>query len=147
MRLTSDHDIAKLLSSTQTIALVGASDNPQAASNRVMAFLIAEGYEVFPVNPRLAGQSLFRQTVVAELHEIVAPIDLVDIFRRKEDVVSVVQAAINCRAKAVWLQLGLNVSEAEILTNQHGIACVMDRCPKQDIPRLRKLGLLPRLHP
>ena len=84
MPLESDADIRSLLEQTRSIALVGASANPERPSHRVMGKLIAHGYRVIPVNPGLAGQELMGQRVVARLAEA-GQVDLVDIFRRSED--------------------------------------------------------------
>lgn len=137
-----DHEMAELLKKTRTIALVGASNKPDRDSHKVMAFLIGCGYDLYPVNPGLAGQSLLGREVYARLGDIPVQTDLVDIFRRKEDVLAVVEEAIACGAKAVWLQQGLDIPEAAERAAAHNMPCIMDKCPKQEIPRLRSLGLL-----
>jgi predicted CoA-binding protein len=136
MPLTSDQDIAKLLSETRFIALVGASDRPGRASNGVMQFLQKRGYRVFPVNPQLAGQEIHGQRVYASLAEIEEPIDMVDIFRRPMAAGEAVDEAIAIGAKSVWLQLGVINEEAAERAEAAGLQVVMDRCPAIDIPRL-----------
>ena len=103
--LTADTEIAHLLETTRTIALVGASDRPERAAHEVMGVLLAHGYHVIPVNPLLAGQVILGQKVVATLADVAVPIDMVDVFRRSEFVAEVVEAAIAAGAKAVWTQL------------------------------------------
>lgn len=139
MALTSDTDIRTLLQETRTIALVGASDKEARDSNRVMKFLLGQGYQVIPVNPGLAGKAIHGQMVVASLAESGAPVDLVDIFRNSEAAGPVVDEAIAAGAKAVWMQLGIINTAAAARAEAAGLKVVMDRCPKIDIPRL---GLL-----
>ena len=139
MPLTTDPEIRALLERTRTIALVGASANEERASNRVMKFLLEQGYDVIPVNPGMTGETLHGQTVAASLAEIDRPIDLVDIFRRAEDVPPVVADAIAVQAKAVWMQLGIVNDAAAATAEAAGLAVVMDRCPKIEIPRLGML--------
>ena len=136
--LTADTDIAHLLETTRTIALVGASDRPDRAAHEVMAMLLAHGYHVIPVNPALAGQTIHGQTVVATLADVAEPIDMVDVFRRSEFVAEVVDDAIAVGAKAVWTQLGVIDLDAATRAEAAGLAVVMDRCPKIEI---RRLGL------
>jgi uncharacterized protein len=136
--LTSDTDIARLLETVQTIALVGASDRPDRAAFEVMGALLAHGYHVIPVNPALAGQAIHGQTVVATLADIAAPIDMVDVFRRSEFVAGVVDEAIAAGAKAVWTQLGVTDPVAAARAEAAGLDVVMDRCPKIE---LRRLGI------
>lgn len=135
MPLEADADIRSLLEQTRSIALVGASANPERPSHRVMGKLIAHGYRVIPVNPGLAGQELLGQRVVASLAEA-GPVDLVDIFRRSEDAGQVVDEAIATGARAVWMQLGVINPEAAARAEAAGLAVVMDRCPAIEIPRL-----------
>jgi predicted CoA-binding protein len=136
MPLSSDQDIAHLLSRVRYIALVGASDRPGRASNGVMRFLQNHGYRVFPVNPQLAGQQLHGETVYASLADIEEPIDMVDIFRRPIAAGEAVDEAIAIGAKSVWLQLGVINEEAAKRAEAAGLDVVMDRCPAIDIPRL-----------
>ncbi|MGE4429487.1 MAG: CoA-binding protein [Sphingobium sp.] len=140
MPLSTDREIADLLSSVRTIALVGASDRVGRPSNGVMHFLLAQGYRVIPVNPVLAGKTLHGQTVVAHLSDIGEPIDMVDIFRNSEAAGEVVDEAISVGAKTVWMQLGVINPPAADRAEAAGLAVVMDRCPAIDIPRL---GLSP----
>ncbi len=135
MPLTRDEDIAQLLTEARTIALVGASDRSDRASHGVMKFLLAQGYQVTPVNPVLAGQDLLGKTVVGTLAEA-GPVDLVDIFRNSEAAGPIVDEAIELGAKAVWMQLGVINPEAAARAEAAGLKVVMDHCPKIEIPRL-----------
>ncbi len=116
--------------------MVGASDRPERASHGVMQFLLAQGYRVIPVNPQIAGTTLFGQPVVASLDAIAEPIDLVDIFRNSEAAGVVVDQAIAAGAKAVWMQLDVINQAAAARAEAAGLSVVMDRCPKIEIPRL-----------
>ena len=134
--LTSDKDIAALLQETRSIAVVGASPKDSRPSNEVMRFLLTQGYEVFPINPGHAGETIHGQRVYASLADLPAPPDMVDIFRRSEDVGPVVDDAIACGAKSVWMQLDIINEEAAARAEAAGLKVVMDRCPKIEIPRL-----------
>lgn len=132
----SDKTIADVLTSTKTIALVGASDNPGRPSYGVMAYLLSQGYQVTPVSPKLAGTQLLGQTVYAELADIPYPIDMVDVFRNAGAAWGVAQEAIAIGAKSLWLQIGVINEQAAVLAAEAGLKVVMDRCPKIEIPRL-----------
>ena len=143
MPLESDQEIAELLSSTRRIALVGASAKPERASNRILKFLLEQGYEVIPVNPALDGQSLHEVPVVGSLADREGKIDLVDIFRNSQAAGDVVDEAIGAGAKTIWMQLGVINEAAAARASAAGLQVVMDRCPKIEIPRL---GLLKEPH-
>lgn len=132
----TEQEIKTILQQVKSIALVGASDKPHRASYGVMAYLLAQGYQVIPVSPKLAGQKLLEQKVYATLADIPQPIDMVDVFRNSEAAFGVAEEAIAIKAKVLWLQLGVINEEAEKLATEAGLKVVMDRCPKIDIPRL-----------
>lgn len=132
----TEQEIKTILQQVKSIALVGASDKPHRASYGVMAYLLAQGYQVIPVSPKLAGQKLLEQKVYATLADIPQPIDMVDVFRNSEAAYGVAEEAIAIKAKVLWLQLGVINEEAEKLATEAGLKVVMDRCPKLDIPRL-----------
>jgi len=136
MPLTADEDIAELLQSARTVAMVGASDRPDRPSNRVMKFLQGQGYRVIPVNPQITGEHVHGEYVWRELSQIGEPIDIVDIFRRPIAAGEAVDEAIAVGAKAVWLQLGVINEDAARRAEAAGLKVVMDRCPAIEIPRL-----------
>ncbi len=131
-----DKKIAEVLTTSKTIALVGASDNPARPSYRVMQYLLAQGYRVIPVSPKLAGQMLLGQPVWGSLAEVPEKIDMVDVFRNSEAAWGVAQEAIAAGAKVLWLQLGVINEAAAVLAAEAGLVVIMDRCPKIEIPRL-----------
>jgi hypothetical protein len=134
----TDADIARILNTVRTIAVVGWSPKPDRPSHGVARFLAAQGYRVIPVNPGVAGQAALGTTVRATLADIAEPVDMVDIFRRSEEVGPVVEAALALPGlQAIWMQLGVANEAAAQAARTRGIAVVMDRCPAIEIPRLR----------
>jgi predicted CoA-binding protein len=136
MPLRDDDEIAQLLTSARTIAMVGASDRPDRPSHGVMKFLQDRGYRVLPVNPTITGEHVHGEYVWRELSQIGVPIDIVDIFRRPEAAGEAVDDAIKVGAKAVWMQLGVINVEAAERAEAAGLKVVMNRCPKIEILRL-----------
>lgn len=119
--------------STRTIALIGASNKPERASNGVMKFLLSKGYTVYPVNPGLHGQEIHGQPVYVSLAECPEPVDMVDIFRNTADAALVIDEVIALRhrlqIKTIWCQLGVTPHEAAKRAQAAGLTVVMDKCP------------------
>ncbi len=135
MPMTSDDALRELLSEARVIALVGISDSPLRPSNEVMAALQAHGYRVYPVNPRITGEHVHGEYIWRELAQIGEPIDIVNIFRKSEDVTPVVDEAIAIGAKAIWMQLGIRNAAAAAKAERAGLKVVEDRCLKIDLAR------------
>lgn len=122
----SDDELRAILTRARTIAMVGASSNPDKPSFRIFQQLLAAGYHVIPVNPR--ETEVHGQRAVASLADIDEPIDIVDVFRRSEDTPAIAREAIAANAKVVWLQLGVTSDEAAALASAAGLTVIMDKC-------------------
>lgn len=134
MLITTDNDLKRLFETVRTIAVVGCSPKPERPGHYVAKYLQDLGYRVIPVNP---GQTeILGEKCYASLRDIPEPVDLVDCFRRAEDIPPVVEDAIAIGAKFVWMQLGIVNEAAAQRAMAAGIEVVMDRCPKIDYPRL-----------
>jgi uncharacterized protein len=120
-------DAADLLRNARTIALVGASPNPDRPSHGVMRYLLGAGYKVIPVRPRDCDEVL-GIPCVSSLAEIEEPIDLVDVFRRAEDAPDHAREAVAVGAKAFWLQLGLVSPQARAICENAGVPYVENAC-------------------
>ncbi len=133
-----DETIAGFLSGARTIALVGASPKPERPANSVMGYLLAVGYHVVPINPGHAGGTILGQPVYRRLRDVPEPIDLVDIFRRRDALPGIVDAALalDPRPKVIWMQLGLVDEAAAAKAEAAGVAVVMDRCTRIEHARL-----------
>ncbi|MEM4728193.1 MAG: CoA-binding protein [Thermoplasmata archaeon] len=110
----------------RTVAVVGASDKPGRPSHRVTFYLIRAGFEVYPVNPTI--KEVGGRGTYPDLRSVPVPIDVVDIFRRPESILPVVEEAISVGAKAIWMQEGIVNEEAAARARVAGLAVVMDRC-------------------
>jgi uncharacterized protein len=127
---TDNADIPALLRATRRIAVVGISDKPHRASHEVAAYLQRAGYTIVPVNPLLT--EVLGQPCYPDLLSIPGGVDLVNVFRRPDEIEPVVTQALAIGANALWLQLGV-VNEAEATrARQGGMHVVMDRCIKID---------------
>ncbi len=122
--------IREILQNIKVIAVIGLSPKSNRPSNLVARYLLDAGYTVIPVNP---GQNeILGQKCYASLDEVPDTVDLIDIFRRPEDVLPVVESAVRRNIKYIWLQLGIVNNEAAVVARDHGCEVVMDRCIKID---------------
>lgn len=131
-----DAVIRRILLDVKRIAMVGASANDMRPSYFAMLYLQNKGYLVDPVNPRYAGDKILGRTVYPSLEALPEPPDMVQVFRRSEDVPPIAEAAIAKGAKVLWLQLGVRHDEAAKQAAAAGLDVVMDRCPKIEHGRL-----------
>lgn len=129
-----DGTAAEVLRGYRTVAVVGISSRPDRPSHEVAAYLKGQGYRIIPVNPR-EGEVL-GERAYPDLRSVPEPVEVVDIFRRPEDVPPVVEEAIAIGAKAVWMQEGIVHQEAARRAREAGLAVVMDRCMKKEHQRL-----------
>ena len=111
---------------TRTIAVVGASGDPEKAGYRIPAYLQRQGYRIRPVSPR--GGELLGEPVATSLAEVDCPIDVVDVFRPSEEAADIARQAVAVGAKVLWLQVGVVNEEARRLAEDAGLTVVMDRC-------------------
>lgn len=118
--------IEEIVRQAKTIAVVGLSPNPERASYEVTSYLKGQGYRIIPVNPTVA--EVLGEKSYPDLKSIPEPVDVVDIFRRAEDVPPIVEQAIAIGAKAVWMQLGIVNEAAAQRAREAGLGVVMDRC-------------------
>jgi uncharacterized protein len=134
----TDSEITQLLRQCKTIAVVGLSDNPLRPSYTTALYMQQQGYRIVPVNPK--GGEILGETCFKSLGQIPFPIDIVNVFRRTEDVLPIAQEAVQngtrLGVKCVWQQLGIDNEEAAALVRQAGVASVMDRCIKIEHARL-----------
>jgi predicted CoA-binding protein len=130
----SDAELERLLTSTRTIAMVGASSNPERPSYGVFSRLVRAGYRVIPVNPRetvVQGERAY-----PSLTAVPEPIDLVDVFRRPEATPPIADEAVRVGAKVLWLQLGIVNEDAAARARAGGLIVVMDACLAVVVARL-----------
>ncbi len=130
MNKSEGDSIRQILAECRTIAVVGASSNPARASNHVASYMKAQGYRVIPVNPN--EQTVIGEPAYPSLTAVPGSIDLVDIFRKSEDVLPIVEEAIARGAKAIWMQEGVINEAAAQLAREAGLTVVMDRCWLKD---------------
>jgi predicted CoA-binding protein len=119
-------EITELLKRAKTIAVVGLSDSPLRPSHGVAAYMQTQGYRIIPVNPAIKGA--LGEKAVGALSEIQEKIDIVDVFRRPENVPEIVDEAIRLGVPAIWLQEGVIHEEAAAKARKAGIFVVMDKC-------------------
>ena len=123
-----DSDLRKLFKTCRVIAVVGLSDRPERPSFGVAQYMQAQGYRIIPVNPN--AQEILGEKCYASLLDIAHPIDMVNVFRRSEDVLPIAQQAVQIGAKCLWQQIGVMNEEADALAQSHRLISVMDRCLK-----------------
>ena len=131
----SDEYLKDILQSVKTIAMVGASPDPTKFSYGVLRVLHETGYEMIPVNPRPDVTEIRGLKVFNSLAEIDRPVDMVEVFRRPEDLLGIAQEAVAIGAKILWGQIGVRNDEAARLAEDAGLQVVMDRCPKIELFR------------
>ncbi|MGB8983894.1 MAG: CoA-binding protein [Anaerolineales bacterium] len=132
--MNNDQMLKEILQSTRTIASVGLSSNPEKASYSVAQYLKSQGYRVIPVNPTVS--EVLGETSYPDLASVPEKIDVVQVFRKPEDVPPVVEGAIQAGAKVVWMQEGIVNEEAAQTARAAGLQVVMDACMRETHKRL-----------
>tara|TARA_Y100001935_G_scaffold195111_1_gene163188 strand:+ start:1137 stop:1544 length:408 start_codon:yes stop_codon:yes gene_type:complete len=125
------NNFRSILGNVETIAVVGASSKPDKDSYKVMKFLQDFGFRIFPVNPNIHNTRILGQECFPDLSTIKERIDMVDVFRAKEHILSIAKEAVEIKAKIFWTQEGLYCEEAETIANNAGLKVIMDQCPKK----------------
>ena len=130
--------LRQILATSKTIAVVGLSNKPDRPSYAIPAYLQQQGYRIIPVNPNLT--EVLGEKAYASVRDIPEPIDVVEVFRRAEDVPPIVEDAIAKGAKVVWMQLGIVNEEAAARAKAAGLQVVMDTCMGATHRLLRSRG-------
>jgi predicted CoA-binding protein len=130
-----DEVLRRLLTEARSIAVVGASSNPERPSHGIFGRLLAAGYRVLPVNPN--ETSVQGQPALASLRAVSGGVDIVNVFRRPEVAPDVARDAVAIGARVLWLQSGIRSEEAAAIATAAGLSVVMDECIGVAISRLR----------
>ena len=131
----SDDYLQDILSSVKTIAMVGASPDKTKFSYGVLRVLHETGYDMIPVNPRPGLKEIRNLKVYSSLDKIDRSVDMVEVFRKPEDLFGIAEEAIAIGAKVLWGQIGVINYEAARLAEEAGLKVVMNRCPKIELFR------------
>ena len=142
--IIEDELIKKTLASAKVIAMVGVSSVKKEVSQNlkrrpsiiVMKYLQEFGYRVIPVNPFSAGKEIHGETIVAKLEDIKLSVDIVDVFRPSIEAPTFAEETVKIKAKALWLQYGIQNQEAKKIVNSANILYIENKCIKQEYQRL-----------
>ncbi|BAI81131.1 conserved hypothetical protein [Deferribacter desulfuricans SSM1] len=132
--MITDDFLKKFLQEAKNIVIVGASNNPERASNGIMKFLMKKGYNCYPVNPN--EEEVLGVKAYKSISDVPVTPDIVDVFRRSEFAPEIVKEAIKKGAKFIWLQEEVYSEEAKRLADEAGIPIVMDKCIFKEFMRL-----------
>ena len=134
--IAQDSDIKAVLESSKSIVVLGLSPKPERDSYRVAGYLKENGYQIIPVRP--AQKTILGEKAYKSLAEIEKPVDIIDVFRRPDQVMAHAKEAVRLKPKVFWMQQGIENFEAALFLNANGIDVVMNRCIKVDHGRLIK---------
>ncbi len=143
--MIDDNLIKQTLDSAKTIAVIGAStvkEGEAVSKTRlkpsiiVMKYLLEFGYKVIPINPFSEGKKVHGETIVGKLEDVSIPIDIVNVFRPSKEAPEIAEQTAKIGAKVLWLQFGIQNTEAEKISKSAGITCIMNKCIKQEYQRL-----------
>lgn len=124
--MPTDDELRAIYADTKTIAVVGASSDPDKPAHSIPAYLQSQGFRIIPVSPK--GGELFGEEVATSLVEIEGPVDVVDVFRPAEEAPGIAREATDIGAKVLWLQAGISSDEAAEIAKSAGLRVVMDMC-------------------
>lgn len=124
--MPSDDELRAIYADTKTIAVVGASGDPEKPGHTIPAYLQRQGFRIIPVSPK--GGELFGERVYSSLAEIPEPVDLVDVFRPAAETPAIAAQAAAIGARVLWLQAGIYSEEAAAIAKSEGLTVVMDMC-------------------
>ncbi len=131
-----DDKIKELFISSRVIALVGASNDKEKDSNKVMRFLQRAGYKVIPVNPTCINNFIHGEKVYGSLTDIKQKVDIVDVFRPSEEAEEIANQTIKIGANALWLQLNIKSDKAKDLVMKNKIYYISNKCTKIEFEKL-----------
>jgi len=131
-----DDKIKELFISSRVIALVGASNDKEKDSNKVMRFLQRAGYKVIPVNPTCINNFIHGEKVYGSLTDIEQKVDIVDVFRPSEEAEEIANQTIKIGANALWLQLNIKSDKAKDLVMKNKIYYISNKCTKIEFEKL-----------
>ncbi|MDA0237371.1 MAG: CoA-binding protein [Proteobacteria bacterium] len=130
------NELRLILRESKTIAVVGLSANWYRPSYFAAKYMQEHGYKIIPVNPAYEGQEVLGERCYASLSDIDGSVDIVDCFRKSEDIEPIAEQAVAIGAKVLWLQLGVRNEEASRIAEKAGMTYVHDRCVKIEHGRL-----------
>ncbi len=138
--VNSEAELKKILGDAKVIAVVGLSAKPDRDSNKVACYLKENGYRIIPVNP--VEDEILGEKVVRSLDDIDVPVDIVNVFRKPDQVMPHAEEAVRNGAKVFWMQLGIENSDAAEFLNENGLDVIMNRCTKVDYESFFKKNIL-----
>ncbi len=124
------NEIQTILETSKTIAIVGVSKNEKKDSYKVMKYLQHKGYKIFPINPNLPDRKILGETVHDKIGDIQNDIDIVNVFRPSDEVITIAKQAIKKKAKTLWLQLDITSPESKLIVESEGINFIENKCTK-----------------
>ncbi len=130
----TDEEIIALFDRSKTVAVVGASENPEKPSNKIPKILLDAGFTMIPVNP--TAQEIHGQKVYASLEDIPVHVDIVDVFRPPAEAPGVAESAVTIGANTLWLQMGITSEHAKEIAEGNGLDYVEDLCIGATVNRL-----------
>lgn len=136
----SDQQLVDIYRTTRSIAVVGASTNPDKPAHSIPAYLQSQGYRIIPVNP--SGGEILGEPTASSLQGIDEAVDVVNVFRPSEEAPDIARTAVEIGARTLWLQVGIEHEEAARIARDGGLAVVMDTCMGATHKRMKRDGLL-----